>query len=42
MTQPLFDKLALIGIGLIGGSIALAARRILVELPEGLRDLNRP
>ncbi|HEY2873283.1 MAG TPA: prephenate dehydrogenase/arogenate dehydrogenase family protein, partial [Reyranella sp.] len=27
MSKPLFDKLALIGIGLIGGSIALAARR---------------
>src|SRR4030095_15687658 len=27
MTQRLFDKIALIGIGLIGGSIALAARR---------------
>src|SRR5215813_10628796 len=27
MTKPLFDKIALIGIGLIGGSIALAARR---------------
>jgi cyclohexadieny/prephenate dehydrogenase len=27
MTKPLFDKMALIGIGLIGGSIALAARR---------------
>ena len=25
--QPMFDKIALIGIGLIGGSIALAARR---------------
>ncbi|MEK7876068.1 MAG: prephenate dehydrogenase/arogenate dehydrogenase family protein, partial [Pseudomonadota bacterium] len=27
MTAPLFDKIALIGIGLVGGSIALAARR---------------
>ncbi|HUO91199.1 MAG TPA: prephenate/arogenate dehydrogenase family protein, partial [Rhizomicrobium sp.] len=27
MSQPLFEKLALVGIGLIGGSIALAARR---------------
>ena len=27
MSAPLFDKVALIGIGLIGGSIALAARR---------------
>ena len=27
MSEPLFDKVALIGIGLIGGSIALAARR---------------
>src|SRR5262249_54359313 len=27
MSKPLFDKLALIGIGLIGGSIALATRR---------------
>ena len=27
MTEPLFDRVALIGIGLIGGSIALAARR---------------
>ena len=27
MTKPHFDKIALIGIGLIGGSIALAARR---------------
>lgn len=27
MSTPLFDKVALIGIGLIGGSIALAARR---------------
>jgi cyclohexadieny/prephenate dehydrogenase len=27
MSKPLFDKLALVGIGLIGGSIALAARR---------------
>ncbi|MBS0521353.1 MAG: prephenate/arogenate dehydrogenase family protein [Proteobacteria bacterium] len=27
MTGPMFDKIALIGIGLIGGSIALAARR---------------
>ena len=27
MSKPLFDKVALIGIGLIGGSIALAARR---------------
>ena len=27
MTKPFFDKIALIGIGLIGGSIALAARR---------------
>jgi cyclohexadieny/prephenate dehydrogenase len=27
MTQPLFDKIALIGIGLIGGSIALEARK---------------
>jgi cyclohexadieny/prephenate dehydrogenase len=27
MTQPMFNKIALIGIGLIGGSIALAARR---------------
>jgi cyclohexadieny/prephenate dehydrogenase len=27
MTEPMFEKLALIGIGLIGGSIALAARR---------------
>ena len=27
MNKPLFDKVALIGIGLIGGSIALAARR---------------
>ncbi|SKA10523.1 prephenate dehydrogenase [Enhydrobacter aerosaccus] len=27
MTEPMFDKIALIGIGLIGGSIALAARR---------------
>ena len=27
MSEPLFDKIALIGIGLIGGSIALAARR---------------
>ena len=26
-SQPIFDKIALIGIGLIGGSIALAARR---------------
>ena len=25
--KPMFDKIALIGIGLIGGSIALAARR---------------
>ena len=25
--EPLFGKIALIGIGLIGGSIALAARR---------------
>ncbi len=27
MSAPMFDKIALIGIGLIGGSIALAARR---------------
>ena len=27
MTTPMFDRIALIGIGLIGGSIALAARR---------------
>ena len=27
MTQPLFEKIALIGIGLIGSSLALAARR---------------
>jgi len=27
MTEPLFPRLALIGIGLVGGSIALAARR---------------
>ncbi len=27
MTKPTFDKIVLIGIGLIGGSIALAARR---------------
>jgi histidinol-phosphate aminotransferase len=27
MTEPLFDKIALIGIGLIGGSIALEARK---------------
>src|SRR5690606_14102452 len=27
MTAPIFQRLALIGIGLIGGSIALAARR---------------
>ena len=27
MSDPIFPKLALIGIGLIGGSIALAARR---------------
>ena len=27
MTEPLFEKIALIGIGLIGGSLALAARR---------------
>ena len=27
MSKPLFDKIALIGIGLVGGSIALAARR---------------
>jgi cyclohexadieny/prephenate dehydrogenase len=27
MTEPIFQRLALIGIGLIGGSIALAARR---------------
>jgi len=27
MSKPMFDKIALIGIGLIGGSIALAARR---------------
>ena len=26
-SPPIFDKIALIGIGLIGGSIALAARR---------------
>ena len=26
-SAPMFDKIALIGIGLIGGSIALAARR---------------
>ena len=27
MSRPLFDKIALIGIGLIGGSIALEARK---------------
>ena len=27
MTEPMFDKIALIGIGLIGGSIALDARK---------------
>ena len=27
MTQPMFEKIALIGIGLIGGSIALEARK---------------
>src|SRR5205823_8779682 len=27
MSKPFFDKIALIGIGLVGGSIALAARR---------------
>ena len=27
MAEPMFDKLALIGIGLIGGSIALEARK---------------
>ena len=27
MSEPLFDKIALIGIGLIGGSIALEARK---------------
>ena len=27
MTEPMFDKIALIGIGLIGGSIALEARK---------------
>ena len=27
MSGPLFDKIALIGIGLIGGSIALEARK---------------
>jgi len=40
MTEPLFDKIALIGIGLIGGSIALAARRGGLALADRLDALN--